>query len=77
MCGGSINCSRRRREDAMLWEVDVHPAQGQSNRGAVRMAAEAVDIGLPSSISVDAAHGFLIEGDLSHGKGSTDWRWSC
>ena len=49
----------------MLWEVDVHPAAGQPNRAAERVAADAAEIGLPPSLDVRASHGFLIEGDLS------------
>jgi phosphoribosylformylglycinamidine synthase len=49
----------------MLWEVDVHPAPGQPNRAAQRVAVEAAELGLATDLAVTAAHGFLIEGDLS------------
>jgi phosphoribosylformylglycinamidine synthase len=48
----------------MLWEVDVHPAPGQPNRAAERIAVDAAELGLTTDLAVVAAHGFLIEGDL-------------
>ncbi|NLE38280.1 MAG: phosphoribosylformylglycinamidine synthase, partial [Pirellulaceae bacterium] len=49
----------------MLWEVDIHPAQGQPNRLAEEAVAEARDLGFPSSLAVEAARGYLIQGDLT------------
>lgn len=49
----------------MLWEVDIYPAPGQPNRAGQRVAAEAAELGLADDLSVTAAHGFLIEGQLS------------
>jgi len=48
----------------MLWEVDIYPAAGQPNRLAETAIAEAADIGLPSSLAIDAAQGYLIQGNL-------------
>jgi len=49
----------------MLWEVDIYPAQGQPNRLAESVAAEAGDLGFPPSMSVEAAQGYLIQGELA------------
>ncbi|MEX2139294.1 MAG: phosphoribosylformylglycinamidine synthase subunit PurL [Pirellulales bacterium] len=49
----------------MLWEVDVHPAPGQPNRAAERVAADVAELGLAANLNVTAAHGYLIEGDLN------------
>jgi len=46
----------------MLWEVDVHPAAGQPDHLAKTAAAEAADLGLAASLSIDACRGFLIQG---------------
>jgi phosphoribosylformylglycinamidine (FGAM) synthase PurS component len=48
----------------MLWEVDIYPAEGESDRAAERIAAEAHDLGLAGPISVAVAHGYLLEGPL-------------
>ncbi|MBN1589074.1 MAG: phosphoribosylformylglycinamidine synthase subunit PurL [Pirellulales bacterium] len=48
----------------MLWEVDIYPAQGQPNRLAEDATAGATDLGFPSSIDVEAAQGYLIQGNL-------------
>jgi phosphoribosylformylglycinamidine synthase len=49
----------------MLWEVDIYPAHGQPNRLAEGTVSEARDLGFPSSMSVDAAHGYLVQGGLT------------
>ncbi|MFO0896874.1 MAG: phosphoribosylformylglycinamidine synthase subunit PurL [Pirellulales bacterium] len=48
----------------MLWEVDIYPAAGQTDRAAERIASEAHDLGLAGPISVAVAHGYLLEGPL-------------
>lgn len=47
-----------------LWQIDIHPAPGQPDIRGRLVAAEAADLGLSQDLSVTAAHGFLIEGDL-------------
>lgn len=49
----------------MLWEVEIRPAKGEVNREAARVKAECVGLKLESISSVDAAHSFLLQGDLS------------
>lgn len=49
----------------MLWEVDIYPAQGQPNRLANGTVSESRDLGFPSSMRIDAAQGYLIQGDLT------------
>jgi len=50
--------------DVTLWEVDLHPAAGHRDLLAQAVLAEACDLGLPP-MTVRAARGFLIQGDLS------------
>jgi phosphoribosylformylglycinamidine synthase len=51
----------------MLWEVDIYPADGQPDRAARSVAAEAADLGIAENLPVTAASGYLIQGDLSRG----------
>jgi phosphoribosylformylglycinamidine synthase len=45
----------------MLWEVDIHPAQGQPNRAALSVRSDAADLHLAGDLDVVAAYGYLIE----------------
>ena len=47
----------------MLWEIDIHPAEGQPDRVAERVAAAAREFGLANDLRVASARGFLIEGE--------------
>ncbi len=49
----------------MLWEIDIYPAEGQPDRLGASMAADAADLGLPENITIRAAQGYLLEGDLT------------
>ncbi len=49
----------------MLWEVDIYPAEGQPDRTARSIAAEAADLGVAENLDVTAAAGYLIQGELS------------
>jgi phosphoribosylformylglycinamidine synthase subunit PurSL len=49
----------------MLWEVDIHPAAGELDRAAVRIVAEVADLGLDFPVSISAARGYLLQGDLT------------
>ncbi len=48
-----------------LWEIDIRPADGQSDVAGAGLSAEARDLGLDANLSITAAHGFLLQGDLS------------
>ena len=48
-----------------LWEVDIYPAENQPNLEAQRVASEVADLGLADQLDIHAAHGYLLEGDLS------------
>ena len=48
----------------MLWEVDIYPAPGQVDLAARQVAASAADLGLTDGMTVHAARGYLIQGDL-------------
>ena len=45
----------------MLWEIDIHPADGRDRAGE-RVAASARELGLVKDLKVAAAHGFLVQG---------------
>jgi len=47
-----------------LWEVDIHPAPGEPDLLGRSTAAQAHDLGL-GDLSIQAARGFLVQGDLS------------
>jgi phosphoribosylformylglycinamidine synthase len=47
-----------------LWEIDIYPAAGQVDRPAARIAAEAADLGLHETVSLSAAHGYLLQADV-------------
>ncbi len=49
----------------ILWEIDVHPAAGQADTAGKNIASEARDLGLDANLTVAAAHGFLLQGNLS------------
>ncbi|MCP4464906.1 MAG: phosphoribosylformylglycinamidine synthase subunit PurL [Planctomycetaceae bacterium] len=47
-----------------VWQIDLVPADGQRDRIAEELAAEAQDIGLAIDLDVCASRGFLLQGDL-------------
>jgi phosphoribosylformylglycinamidine synthase len=44
-----------------LWEIDIHPAAGEVDRAALRVASAARELGLAENLQVAAARGFLVE----------------
>lgn len=48
-----------------LWEIDIHPAAGQIDTAGNHKTADAKDLGLSSQLAISAAHGFLLQGNLS------------
>ena len=48
----------------MLWEVDIHPADGQPDRTAQQVAAAAAETGISHRLAIASARGFLLQGDL-------------
>ena len=48
-----------------LWHLQIEPAPGRLDREGRRVAADAVELGLPGPWAVAASRGFLIEGCLS------------
>jgi phosphoribosylformylglycinamidine synthase len=48
-----------------LWEIDIHPAEGQPDRTGREAAADAADLGLGRHLSIVAARGYLLQGTLS------------
>lgn len=48
-----------------LWEIDVLPAAGQEDIAGKSLVAEARDLGLDAQLTIAAAHGFLLQGDLT------------
>ncbi|MGA2063130.1 MAG: AIR synthase-related protein, partial [Thermoguttaceae bacterium] len=49
----------------MLWEVDIHPSEGQPDLTAHQVAAAAAELGIAQDLAVTSARGFLIQGDLN------------
>jgi phosphoribosylformylglycinamidine synthase len=47
-----------------LWQIDIHPAEGQPNRDAVRIAEEIHELGLGDGLTLHFARGFLVQGEL-------------
>ena len=48
-----------------LWEVDIYPADGQPDILGQAIAADAADMGLGRELTIHAAHGYLVQGDIS------------
>jgi phosphoribosylformylglycinamidine synthase len=48
----------------MLWHLQIEPAAGRADLEGQRIAAEAVDLGLPGPWRIAASRGFLVEGPL-------------
>ncbi len=48
-----------------LWEVDIYPAEGQPDLAGSEAAADAKDVGLAADLSICAARGYLLQGDLT------------
>jgi phosphoribosylformylglycinamidine synthase len=48
----------------MLWEVDIHPADGQPDPLGSQVAAASAELGLAEDLTVAAARGYLIQADL-------------
>ncbi|MEX0613860.1 MAG: AIR synthase-related protein, partial [Pirellulales bacterium] len=47
----------------MLWEIDIHPAEGQPDRAAERLAAAARELGLADDLRIATARGYLVQGE--------------
>ena len=45
----------------MLWEIDLNPRAGHVDREAVRVAAEAAEMGINGPLEIHSARGFLVE----------------
>jgi phosphoribosylformylglycinamidine synthase len=46
----------------MLWEIDIHPAEGQPDRAGERVALAARELRIADNLHVAAACGFLFQG---------------
>ena len=57
-----------------LWEIDIYPADEQPDLEAIRLAADARDMGLVDNLSIRTARGYLIEADLEQ---STATKLAC
>ena len=47
----------------MLWEIDIHPAEGEPDRAGERVASAARELGIADNLQVAAARGYLIHGE--------------
>ncbi len=48
-----------------LWQIDILPAPGQDDVAGKSLQTEARDLGLGSNLTISAAHGFLLQGELT------------
>jgi phosphoribosylformylglycinamidine synthase subunit PurSL len=48
----------------MLWEIDIHPANGERDRSGERMVAAARELGFADDLRIAAARGYLVQGEL-------------
>ena len=49
-----------------IWRIQIDPAPGQVDRPGARVAADALELGLPGPWQVAAGRGFLVEGNVTH-----------
>src|SRR5882724_4582327 len=54
---------QKRNGTAMLWEIDIHPAEGQPDRAGERVASAARELGIADGLHVAAARGYLVQGE--------------
>jgi len=47
-----------------LWQVDIHPANGQPDSLGLAAVKSATELGIASDLAMEAAYGFLLQGDL-------------
>lgn len=47
-----------------LWQVDIHPANGQPDSLGLAAVKSASELGISSDLAIEAAYGFLLQGDL-------------
>lgn len=48
-----------------LWQVDIYPAEGRPDLAGRRAAADAADLGLGDQLTIHAAYGYLLQGELT------------
>src|SRR5690349_16668803 len=53
----------KRNGTEMLWEIDIHPANGEPDRAAERVVSAARELELADELQVATARGFLIQSD--------------
>ena len=58
----------------MLWEIDIHPAEGQPDRAAERIATAARELKLANDLRV-ATHVDFVQGRFA--RASSGWRKNC
>ena len=49
----------------MLWVIDIYPAEGQPDLLGRAVLAAAADFGLADGVSIRAARGYLVQGELN------------
>lgn len=48
-----------------LWQVDIYPAAGRPDLAGRRIASDAADLGLGDHLTIHAAYGYLLQGELT------------
>jgi len=51
--------------DQSVWQIDLLTVKGNPDRLAEDILADAVDVGLPADLNIEAARTFLVQGNLS------------
>ena len=51
-----------------LWQIDIYPDGGKTDRSAREIASDAAELGLPEQMRITTGRGFLVEGQLDAGQ---------
>ncbi len=60
-----VSQSKSGSQNSVLWEIDIFPREGYPNRIADQISADAADLQIHANLQLDAAHGYLLQGDLT------------
>ena len=69
---------QKRNGTAMLWEIDIHPAEGQPDRAGERVASAAHELGIADGLACRGSAGISGSGGIAASAPmSSDWLASC
>src|SRR5262245_26699006 len=61
-CSRSWKPLLRKNGTAMLWQIDIHPADGQPDRAAESVRQAAREMHFPTELKVATSRGYLVQG---------------